>query len=160
MVLTTTIIIHSDPGNLQSLSTHFLLRSLLERCICDASTRDLGVSGRARTANVWSETNVVVVTQHPLLRFLGYCIESRRPQMPQRPPAISFCGALRRISKRMQGLYGGGIPLLHTRCSGQTLVAKEEKEVRSLHRRRQEHGLSNFTCETSSLVCVGTLRTL
>jgi hypothetical protein len=80
---------------------------------------------RLRTANVWSKTNVAV-TQHILPRFLGHCVESRRQ------PAISFCGALRRISRAMQGLYGGGIILLHTRCSAQNSSRKameeEEKE--------------------------------
>jgi hypothetical protein len=66
----------------------------------------------------------------------------------------------------MQGLYGGGISILHTRCSAQTLVAKAmEEEDKKARRRRhitgtQEHGLSNSTCATSSFVCVGTIRTL
>jgi hypothetical protein len=127
--LTTSIIIHPDPSS-KILSTHLLLRSLLEYCICNASTHfpthHICVSGCARTANVWSETNVAV-TQHPSPRFPRHCVES------QRPPAISFCGALRRISRRMQGLYGGGILLLHTRCSAQTLVAKAmEEEEKSM----------------------------
>jgi hypothetical protein len=108
------------------LSTHLFLRSLLEHCIRVASTR---------AAN--AETNVAV-TQHILPRFLEDFIESRRQ------PAISFCGALRRILRAMQGLYGGGILLLHTRCSSQPSCKSHgrgrEEGACSLQRLRLDQG--------------------
>ena len=131
--LTTSIIIHPDPSS-KIPSTHLLLRSLLEYRICNASTRfpthHFCVSGCARTANVWSETNVAV-TQHSSPRVPGHC--------------VATCNIVLRCSsenfKKNAGLVWWRTPstAYSLQCSNSSRESHgkgREEGVRSLHHRR------------------------
>jgi len=99
---TTFIIIHPDPSTAR-LNPRILPRDLswdIAYVMCVPVPRHMTVYPHSRAANVWSETYAKLhgINQLAKLGSLSSCIES------QVPPAISFCGALRRILRADAGL--------------------------------------------------------